>query len=256
MRLRRSLLAAALVALTINCGQGKDVASNSSAILNGTEDVRSFPQVCTITWSDPNDPSLPRYSMCSGSLLTPTVMLTAGHCSFREQYGFAINPMISCDPVFIPGISPEHSGRLIHIPVMDPDNNVWDPDVGVFILDEPLEISRYASLPPHEGFDADVFDHVAEGRQPKLTAVGYGLTADPSQPTGTRRVELASYGTMDDYFLHISNVANMGDSGGPAFLASSRTVLAIAIGPCTDGLDCYGRMDRADVLAFLHQYVP
>lgn len=229
--------------------------SSQAAIVDGWKDPGLFPEVCTITWEDPNDVAAPRFSLCSGVLLSPKVMLTAGHCAFIEAWGIYSTPKISCDPVFRPGRSVEHTGHFQIIPTMDPDNGIWDPDVSVFLLDKPIRSPWYAKLPP-VGLDAHLLDGLAEGQGPLIVTVGFGIADDSSEDTGTRRVTGARFNSIDEYFVWADPAPGhlgAGDSGGPAYLSISRVLLGINI---MGGLPFgFGRMDRPDVQDFIEQFL-
>jgi hypothetical protein len=263
MRLHQTVIAVMAAVFMISCG--KDVSASiatqgsTSDIIDGTEDSGSFPQVCTITWTNPYDPSVGRFALCTGTLLSPTVLLTAGHCAFVKDWGIGVDPKVACDPVYDPWGSVEHDGHFELFPSMDPDtyDPFAGPDVSVFILKEPIEMKRYASLPP-ENFAVEVFGDVAPFHGPYFTVVGYGVT--DTEWTGTRRVVRNRYYAMTDLYLGAApSYTRQGDSGAPAFLAASRTIMGIDIlsgeyeGTLVDG---FARMDLPEVLEFLHQYVP
>ena len=258
-----------LIVTVVGCGSSgpqQDTslgsAFRSTAIIDGSNDAGTFPEVCTLTWRDPADPSGPRFSLCSGVLLSPTVLLSAGHCGFLELWGVVESPKVACDGTFQVGVSKEVSGHFGIIPSMDPDNNLWDPDVAVFLLDEPIVRMRYGQLPDIEQV-GDIYAGTPEGKGAAITLVGYGanqpdITGYPRIPgTGTRRVTANRYSSLDSLFLWGSAAPGhgyVGDSGGPAYLAKSKVVLGITI-LGSDNLTGLGRMDRSDVQA-LHPSVP
>src|SRR5215211_6190897 len=105
---------------------------------------------------------------CSGSLLTPIVFLTAGHCTgadaegtpttarvyFQQDAGANYDPKTELDPVTgypetcIPADEPlcVTSDQLFNYGFNDfegfPDNR----DLGLVILDDPVELPEYAAL--------------------------------------------------------------------------------------------------------------
>jgi len=120
--------------------------------------------------------------VCSGTLISPRVFLTAGHCTEfeiekdRPAY-------VSFDPTYKPGAS-----KLIRgTPYLHPkaclaakEGCVPDPigeavagypryDAGVVVLKEPVRKATYGGLP-----EAGLVDTLKEGQ--RLTAVGYGAT--------------------------------------------------------------------------------
>ncbi len=109
---------------------------------------------------------------CSGTLISDTVFVTAGHCTFGADgaqlwfesdlepdpsaHGYPKTGEVSGTPYFMPG----HS------------NSTWFLfDLGVVILDTPVDYGPYPVLP-----SVDQLDELGKGRKnANVTAVGYGL---------------------------------------------------------------------------------
>jgi hypothetical protein len=158
---------------------------------------------------------------CSGSLLTPTVFLTAGHCTtdffgptatarvyFQQDAGANYDPETGVDPVTgFPeycapgtlGVSCATSDELY-----DYDYATSGPpwrefpdirDVGLVILDQPIILSEYGQLAADGTLDE--LSTRRGQKQTTFTLSGYGLTeANPahevSAATATTRARRAS----------------------------------------------------------------
>jgi Trypsin len=127
---------------------------------------------------------------CSGSLLSPTVFLTAGHCTdgvasapvyFQQDAGAHFDPVTEVDPVSgypetcAPGrlgVVCATSDELFDYGFDDfatfPDAH----DAGLVILDQPISVPEYgAAAGTLNGLDRD-----AGRREVRFTVSGYGLT--------------------------------------------------------------------------------
>jgi len=232
------------------------------AIINGQPDGKVHPYVGMIYNNE---------VVCSGTLISPTVVLTAGHCTeFFEQGDSQIYVTFEPEAAFNPGDA--YAGTAHTHPDFclgcAPGLSRFDRfDAGVVVLDRPVENIRYGKLP-----EASLVNTLDKGQ--RLTTVGYGVRdfqigGGPLRPTdiatryrATVRIFNSNNVMGDTFVKHSGGSAGRGgegtcsgDSGGPHFLPDQRTVVAItAFGNslCT-GPGYAQRVDLPRVLRFINQ---
>ncbi len=254
-----------------------------SAITNGELDGEKHPWVKLLLMEVDGAPAY----RCSGTLLSPTVFLTAGHCSGLG--GDSPGGEFSGMRVFTESdIQAGQKAGTNNYPYAGPnavEAVAWKThplygtapfyyhDVGVVILKKPgIKLSRYATLP-----QADVLDAMAQQRGQQdltFTAVGYGL--QQSSPVAVHNSALKTRmfatphldainapGMTGDFSMLLSNNAAtggtcFGDSGGPNFIGSSNVVGGVTSfglnGNC-GGTGGVFRMDRQNVLDFVNSVI-
>ena len=251
-----AVLAAAVVALP------------ASAITDGSPDGDAHPYVGLMVAQDADGNPLWR---CSGTLISSTLFLTAGHCT--EAPAAHVEIWFDADvesgiPANGYPLTGEASGTPFTHPQYDP-NAFYLHDLGVVVLGEPVAASTYGELPSLNQLDA-----LKSGKVKKdtfFTAVGYGLQkAFPDAASWkdvALRVRMVSHprliqintGYTGDGSIILSNNANtggtcFGDSGGPNFLGDSNVVAGVTSfgknGTCAGQGGVY-RVDRADDLDWL-----
>lgn len=206
---------------------------------------------------------------CSGTLLSPTLYLTAGHCT--EAPTAHVEIWFDSDVESgIPANGYPFTGDAGGTPYTHPDYNpaaFFLNDLGVVVLDEPFPVSDYGVLPSE-----DELDRMARrrGRQDvTFTAVGYGLQRINPVFVEAERVRMVAYphlvqintpGFTGDFSLLLSNNHStggtcFGDSGGPNFINDSYVVAGVTSfglnGTCGGTGGVY-RVDRADDLDWLY----
>ncbi|MBC7307731.1 MAG: trypsin-like serine protease, partial [Dietzia sp.] len=140
----------AAVAFAAALGLSVGAAAPAAAITNGTPDGDAHPYVgIMIAYQD----EVPRWR-CSGTLVSPTVFLTAGHCTFeadRVRIWFDENARTEGSGY------PFATGRgLPGTPYDHPDyddNAFYLNDLGVVVLDEPVAMEQYGAVAPLGYFD-------------------------------------------------------------------------------------------------------
>jgi len=258
------------------------------AVTNGTLDGNRHPAVVLLLMEVGGAPAF----RCSGTLLSPTVLLTAGHCTSN----FPDSPYTGMR-VFTESDVQGGIGKTNNYPFAGPnavEAAAWHAhplyetapfvlhDVGVVILRSPgvvLPASEYGVLPGVNQFDAL---KTRRGLQDTtFTAVGYGLQESFPDPalflannsrtryfSTPKLLQINVPGFTGGFSMLLSNNTNtggtcFGDSGGPNFYGSGRTETKIVAGITSFGLNgnCAGtggvfRMDRQDVIDFVKTYIP
>jgi V8-like Glu-specific endopeptidase len=241
----------------------------ASAVTDGELDGEGHPYVGLMVAQDEAGNPLWR---CSGTLLSPTLFLTAGHCT--EAPAAHVEIWFDSDVESgIPANGYPNTGDVGGSPYTHPQ---YDPnafylyDLGVVVLDEPLAMAEYGALPELDQLDSL---KTRRGKQDVTsTAVGYGLQESfpdaASWKENNQRVRMVAYphllqintGFTGDGSLLLSNNAHtggtcFGDSGGPNFIGDSNVVAGVTSfginGNCAGTGGVY-RVDRADDLDWLY----
>ena len=246
----------------------------TAAITDGELDGNGHPYVGLMVAQDSAGNPLWR---CSGTLLSPTLFLTAGHCT--EAPAAHVEIWFDADvEAGRPGNGYPFNGQVGGTPYTHPQYNpnaFYLYDLGVVVLDEPMPIGSYGALPTLNQLDAI---KTQRGKQDvTFTAVGYGL--QKSFPTAAawknvaQRVRMVAYpkliqinvpGFVGDFSILLSNNAAtggtcFGDSGGPNFIGNSNVIGGVTSfgknGNCAGTGGVY-RVDRADDLNWLATFLP
>lgn len=203
---------------------------------------------------------------CSGSLISPTMLLTAGHCAdtaegaasarvyFQQDAGVNYDPVTQVDP--ITGY-PEYCARGTQGKMCATSHQIYNygfanfagfpntHDVGLVILDQRIKMSEYGILP-----SAGLLDDLATARgteETVFTVSGYGLSYRTNDkdalPNISFRERLMAQSTLvnlgnqltDGYNLQTQGNGDSrggtcsGDSGGPVFLGGPDSNVIVAV---------------------------
>jgi secreted trypsin-like serine protease len=210
---------------------------------------------------------------CTGTLLSPTLFLTAGHCT--EAPAAHVEIWFDADVTDAVAQRYPNTGDVGGTPYTHPQ---YDPnafylyDLGVVVLDEPYETvgDEYGELPELNELDALARKR---GKQDvTFTAVGYGLQESFPDAAAwkednkrvryvaTPKLNQINGGIVGDYALLLSNNAHtggtcFGDSGGPNFIGTSNVlagVTSFGLNSTCGGTGGVYRVDRADDLDWLY----
>jgi trypsin len=266
------------------------VVAPAAAVQYGQPDGNGHPYVGLVVFFDSNKVPLWR---CTGTLLSETVFLTAGHCT-------GIDPALGFGPTsaaiwFDPGPIPVGdwagpgttctghtgypcTGDASGTPHPHPGWNGFltlpnTHDIGVVVLDAPHPMASYGTVAP-VGF----LDSLASKRgqqDTSFTVVGYGLQSVKPVEVGLRQrfvgtvtiVDLVSALT-DGYNARFSSDPGQGngpggtcfgDSGGPVFAGTSNVI--VAVNSFVLNLNCKGsgygfRTDTQLSADFLSGFLP
>ena len=206
---------------------------------------------------------------CTGTLVAPNIVLTAGHCvAFGKlfdgftEFGVTFDPVFTSASRIVRAAAHVHPDYIFRFPTPLPDDPVDLFDLALLILDEPVSLIP-AQLPP-PGF----LDRIA-GKSGPLTFVGYGIPrADASfGERGTRRAGSVRLGPVFDPVVGTTPdpaVGCVGDSGGPLLLGpphtghgrgSARMVLGVAHSADCATFTTFYRVDTPHARAFLGAYL-
>ena len=201
------------------------------------------------------------YPYCSGTLISPTVFLTAAHCNLGTSRVY-----VTFDPKFS-SKSKLYAGTYYY----DPQYN-WRQDdthdIAVVVFDKPVNGITPARLP-----EANQLDSLSVNQ--KFTVVGYGGQEPVNQPGGpvigyldTREFSVASLNSINPTWLRLSQNqatgdggACYGDSGGPNFLGAGAAETNIVAGTTITGdvfckaTNVIYRTDTASARNFLGNFV-
>jgi hypothetical protein len=249
----------------------------ASAITDGELDGDGHPHVVLLLMED----AAGDMWRCSGTMLAPKVVLTAGHCTNAYPYPeyTAMRIFIESDvengdnnyPYKSRQTSIEAKAWYAH-----PDYETapfFYHDVGVVILKKSFDTGGiYGELPKLNQLDKLKINK----KDITFTSVGYGM--QKSFPTAAEwkdqayKIRMVAYpkliqintpGFTGDYSLLLSNNANtggtcFGDSGGPNFLGDTNIVAGVTsfgMNNTCGGTGGVFRMDRQDVLDFVQPFL-
>ena len=250
----------------------------AGAITDGELDGDAHPYVVLLIMDVGGEPMW----RCSGTLLSATVLLTAGHCTdnFPDAPYTGMRVFTEAD-VQNGNNNYPYAGPNTVEAVSWATHPLYETapffvhDVGVVILAKPgVVLSEYGTLPSVDQLDAL---KTKRGLQDvTFTSVGYGLqesfpmaAAWKENNVKIRMVanpklnQINVPGYTGDFSLLLSNNAHtggtcFGDSGGPNFLGTSYVVAVVTSfgknGNCA-GTGGVFRMDRQNVLDFVNSYL-
>jgi hypothetical protein len=238
------------------------IATPALAITDGQPDQDGHPYVGLMIAKGADGNPLWR---CSGTLLSDTVFLTAGHCTeapaasvvlwFDSGYPSEI-PLGAGYPAAVPPnpnrctgvVGYPCTGDATGMPFTHPDYNpnaFYLRDMGIVILDSPYPMAEYGTLPSLN--QLDLYATKRGQNKAKFTAVGYGLQKSFPDAAGWKdsafrtrmvaspiKLNQINGGIVGDFSLLLSNNANtggtcFGDSGGPNFLGGTSSTLVVGV---------------------------
>ena len=242
----------------------------ASAITNGELDGDGHPYVGIMVAIDENGD--PRWR-CSGALISPTVYVTAGHCTespaVTAEIWFAADVESGIPGNGYPFVG-EVSGTAWTSPAYNP-NAFFLNDLGVVLLDEPVVLDEYATLVEEAG-QLNALKTRRGLQNQTFTAVGYGLQQINPVFIQAERVRMVATphliqinvpGFTGDFSILLSNNHStggtcFGDSGGPNFIGDSNVIGGVTSfginGNCAGTGGVY-RLDRQHDLEWLNDFL-
>jgi V8-like Glu-specific endopeptidase len=246
----------------------------ASAITDGELDGDGHPHVVLLITDVDGSPAW----RCSATLLSPTVVLTAGHCTSNYPDEGEVTGM----RVFTESDVQNGNNNYPYAGPNSVEARAWYThplyetapfyfhDVGVVILRKKIKLDTYGVLPEVDQLDAL---ETERGQQDTtFTAVGYGLQRINPVFVESEKIRMYAQphliqinvpGFTGDFSLLLSNNHStggtcFGDSGGPNFLGDSNVVAGVTSfglnGNCA-GTGGVFRMDRQNVLDFVSPFL-
>jgi hypothetical protein len=244
-------------------------AARTASITDGTVDGNAHPAVVMIVMDVDGQPAF----RCSGTLIAPKVVLTAGHCAGEPGEFSAVRIFTESDvqdgnnnfPFAGPN-TVEATSWQAH-PLFT-EAAFFLHDVGIIQLSKAVRLAadQYGKLPKVNQLDA-----LPKGNATRFTAVGYGVQRinpvfvqqDLIRMNAEPQLVQINTGFTGDFSLLLSNNAStggtcFGDSGGPNFVGSSNViggVTSFGLNSTCGGTGGVFRLDRQDVLAFVTRFL-
>lgn len=230
---------------------------------------------------------------CSGFLISPTVMLTAGHSTFgvaavsvcfdkgpisySVQNGQIVYPSYEVIYNGIPITYPEYAFSVIA--GLTKGNQVFSSsDVGLIILDTPVkEVTEFPTLPPESFADTlkakTNLEMIGYGVQFQVTPRNDGVqnswAGTLSCNSAQAKLSPANFAGSDKYLRLSANAAQdkggiaFGDSGGPVVYNtnSGSQDIVLAVNAYVNSANCGGvtyhtRIDSSEILNWINRYLP
>jgi secreted trypsin-like serine protease len=212
--------------------------------------------------------------ICSGTLVSTRVFLTAGHCTSYMQDNGQNEAYVTFDTAF--GTDAAHNvfSTPYHGTVVT--NPAWhvpyQNDTALLLLDKPVTNIAPAKVAPLGYLDGLKKNGTIDDYG--YLNVGYGSAEQLVVPTlgptfpfdGIRKWTISQFSALDPEFIHLNqnlfqgnSGTGYGDSGGPTFLDTGNGPVVISV-VSTGDVPCWAtsvneRVDTANAHAFLDPYL-
>ncbi len=237
-------------------------ATPAAAITNGQPDEGRHPYVGAVVTHDGKHRK--KRLICSGTLVSPTVFVTAAHCLLDEPSRLYVSfdefvgaPYLADSVRVHPGTAFAHAG---YVDAAAPGDT---HDIGVIRLDAPVQGIAPAELPAQPLEELQRSGRLSRGG---IELVGYGREGIDARGRGYggggRRYGLGAFGSLEPYKLNSVQTGTLtgscnGDSGGPVLLPGTRTVVSVIsdgdVACAVHGVNY--RLDTASARAFLAEHL-
>jgi secreted trypsin-like serine protease len=259
MKTRAHMTFAAVAAITL-------IASPARAITFGRPDGDRHPSVGQMVIELPDGNKV---GICTGTLVAPTVVLTASHCvAALVSLGIPLDQVwVSFDAVVDENATLHHGLAVINPLFGGPRADTHD--VAVILLDEVVRGIAHAQLPTAGLLDELQADRTL--RWQRFVTVGYGILRDDKTggprslaDTSERHYAEQSFQALEPYWMQLSMNPSTGsggtcygDSGGPHFVGETDVIAAITVtgDRFCRATDVVYRMDTDSARSFLEYFI-
>jgi V8-like Glu-specific endopeptidase len=211
----------------------EDVSADGRAIIGGTK-ASAYPEAVLVDMYQGGQ----LYAYCSGSLIAPRVVLTAGHCVNGIQSWKVKAPYAS-------GQTANSTGGAVYdwtttAETVDPTMH----DIGLVFLATPITLSSYPTLATAALASGSKVVNIGRINNGALSTTNLYVSASIGVTSG------ASAGYPFDYSA--TDKIESGDSGGPDMKAGTHTIVAVNSG-AGSGTEVLARVDLVN--AWIQQQI-
>ncbi|APR88003.1 hypothetical protein A7982_13352 [Minicystis rosea] len=196
----------------------------AGAAIRGGRVASDYPEAVVIDMKRGGRP----LAACSGSLITPTVVLTAGHCVVGFDGWDIRAPYAGAQRATAAEAATLYSATDAH--AVNPNRH----DIGLVFLSTPIQLDAYPTLASAPLYEGDAIVNI--GRiQDGVRYDNHLFVSQPMAVTGGARM-----GFPFDYMAR--EIIESGDSGGPDMANGTHTIVAVNSG-AGGGAEVLARVD-------------